>query len=97
MAVTNASLLASLLDHLVDGEAAEWSPAFACEHERGLWYLLMLQFAQRSQFIALQRVYATDPAFKTAHMQMIFGVVDLVPFQIHRFRHAQPMANHEQD
>jgi hypothetical protein len=43
------------------------------------------------------RLYATDAAFKTGYVQVTFGRVDLVPFQIHRFRRAQSMADHEQD
>jgi hypothetical protein len=73
-------------------------PAFA-----GLFYFTPVtatficapQFAQRPQFVALDRVNRMKTAFEAPDVQMTLGKVDLISAQIDSFGDAQAVAGDE--
>ena len=58
---------------------------------------LATQFAQRPQFIALDRMHRCGAAFEPAHVEVGAIEVDLTPFEINGLTDPQAVAGHEQD
>ena len=92
MCVGQPCAFARSLDHLRHIKPSHGAAALGREHKRAL--RLATQFAQRPQFIALDRMHRRGAAFEPADVEVGAIEVDLIPLQIDRFGDPQSVPGH---
>ena len=89
--------IAGRLDHLGDVAAGHWPATLGAKDKGRLRLLLSPQFAQGSQLVALDRVNGVDAVLEPPDVQVPFGEIDLIPFEIDSLGHPQAVSSHDQE